>query len=147
MKRLFIATLGLALAGSPVFADSHATGNAEEGESVFKKCKACHAVVADDDTVIQKGGRTGPNLYGIFGRTAGAYDGFKYGGSIVEAGENGLVWNEEDFVAYTADPKKFLAANLGTKSAKSKMTFKLKDEQDAADVWAYLVSVGPVASN
>lgn len=147
MKRLIIATLGLALTGIPAFGDSHATGNAEEGEGVFKKCKACHAVVADDDTVIQKGGRTGPNLYGISGRTAGTYDGFRYGKSIVETGENGLVWNEEDFVAYVADPKKFLATKLDTKSAKSKMTYKLKDDQDAIDVWTYLVSVGPVASN
>jgi len=32
---------------------------------------------------------------------------------------------------------------MDDKKAKSKMSFKLKKEKDAANVWAYLVSVGP----
>ena len=57
------------------------------------------------------------------------------------AGAKGLVWNEADFVAYVADPKEFLKSYLGDKKAKSKMAFKLKDAEDQANVWAYLVSV------
>jgi len=143
MKTLMATTLGLCFAAAPLFAAGHASGDAEAGEKVFKKCKACHAIVDADDNTIVKGGRTGPNLYGVFMRTAGSVEGFKYGKSLVAAGEAGLEWNEEDFLAYVTDPKKFLRTYLDDKKAKSKMAFKLKGDEDRADVWAYLVSVGP----
>ncbi|MEM9433363.1 MAG: c-type cytochrome [Pseudomonadota bacterium] len=142
MKRTAVAALTTTFLALPAFADGHATGDPAEGENVFKKCRSCHMITADDGTVIQKGGRTGPNLYGILDRVAGSAD-FKYGKSIVETGEAGLQWNETDFVTYVADPKKFLATYLDNSKAKSKMSFKLKDAEDAANVWAYLVSVGP----
>ncbi len=143
MKLLSTMTLGLSLVAAPLFADGHASGDAAAGEKVFKKCKACHAVIADDETVIQKGGKTGPNLFGVYTRQAGTAEGYKYGKSIVAAGEAGLKWNEADFVNFVANPKQFLGDYLDDKKAKSKMSFKLKKDQDAADVWAYLVSVGP----
>jgi cytochrome c len=90
--------------------------------------------------VIFKGGKTGPNLYGLNERQAGSLEGYKYGKSIVAAGEAGLVWNEAEFVKYVADPKAFLRETLDDKKAKSKMAFKLKDEEDAANVWAFIVS-------
>ncbi|KIN75498.1 c-type cytochrome [Sulfitobacter guttiformis] len=142
MKIIAATALGLALMSAPAFADGHATGDATAGESVFNKCKACHMISDADGNDIVKGGRTGPNLYGLYTRVAGSTD-FRYGDSIVQAGEAGLEWNEEDFVAYVADPKKFLAEYNDDKRAKSKMAFKLGDEEDAANVWAYLVSVGP----
>jgi len=142
MKHFTALTLGLALLGAPAFADGHASGDAEAGEKVFRKCKSCHQIVSNDGEAIVKGGKSGPNLFGLNERVAGSLDDFKYGESIVAAGQAGLVWNEADFVAYVADPKEFLATKLDETSAKSKMSFKLKDETDAADVWAYLVSVG-----
>lgn len=143
MKLFGVLTLGLGLAAAPLLADGHATGDAEAGEKVFKKCKACHSVIDAEGEVIAKGGKNGPNLYGIYTRTAGSVEDFKYGDSIVAAGEAGLAWDEEQFVSYVADPKKFLRETLDDKKAKSKMSFKLKKEDDAANVWAYLVSVGP----
>lgn len=148
MKFLSIATVGLALMAAPAFADGHASGDAAEGENVFKKCKSCHMIVADDETVIQKGGKTGPNLYGIFQRMPGSVDGFKYGKDLASIGEAGVVpdgWNEEQFVSYVADPRAWLREVLDNSKAKSKMSFKLKKEEDAANVWAYLVSVGPTS--
>lgn len=142
MKLLAATALGMAMLSTPVFADGHATGNAEAGEKVFNKCKACHMIQDAEGTDIVKGGRTGPNLYGLYTRVAGSTD-FKYGDSIVQAGEAGLAWDEENFVSYVADPKKFLAEYNDDKRAKSKMSFKLTNAGDAADVWAYLVSVGP----
>ncbi|UWR24349.1 cytochrome c family protein [Sulfitobacter sp. S190] len=142
MKHFAATALGLALLGAPAFADGHATGDAEAGEKVFNKCKACHSIVDADGEAIVKGGRNGPNLYGLYTRVAGTED-FRYGDSLVEAGEAGLEWNEEEFVAYVADPKKYLAEYLDDKKARSKMSFKLRGDEDAADVWAYLVSVGP----
>ncbi|MEO9649737.1 MAG: c-type cytochrome [Roseobacter sp.] len=145
MNKLLMATVGMCFLAVPVFADGHATGDADAGEKVFKKCKSCHSIVDANDNAIVKGGRTGPNLFGVFERTAGTVDGFKYGDSIVAAGEAGLVWNEADFVAYTKNPRDFLRTYLDDKKAKSKMAFKLPKEKDRVNVWAYLVSVGAVA--
>ena len=138
MNRYVIALAAVAFAG-PALAEG--AGNVEAGEKGFKKCKSCHSIVADDGTVITKGGRTGPNLYGVIGRTAGTYEDFKYGKSIVAAGEAGLVWDEEQFIAYVPNPKKFLQTYLDDSSAKSKMSFRLK--KGGEDIYAYLVSVGP----
>lgn len=129
------------LVAAPVFAESHVSGDAEAGEKVFNKCKSCHMIVSDTDETIVKGGKTGPNLWGIAGRTAGTQEGYRYGDSLVAAGEAGLVWDEEQFVAYVQDPRQFLRDTLDDSKAKSKMSFKLRD--GGADVYAYLVSVGP----
>ena len=116
-------------------------GNADAGEADFKKCKACHQI-ADAEGVIVKGGKTGPNLYGIVGKAPGSVEGFKYGKDLVALGEAGTVWTEELLVSYVADPKKFLSEQLG-KSAKSRMSFKMKD---ASDIVAYLASFSPAAA-
>ncbi len=145
MKFTKLAAIGFTLMAAPAFADGHATGNAEDGEKVFKKCKACHSIIDAEGEVIVKGGKNGPNLYGVYTRVAGTQADFtKYGDSLIETGTNGLEWNEADFVNYVADPRKFLRTYLDDKKAKSKMSFKLKGEQDAKDVWAYIVANGPV---
>ncbi len=127
----------LALSATPVLAD----GDVASGEDLMaKRCKTCH-MIADGDNVILKGGKTGPNLYGIIGRTAGTYEGFKYGEDLVAAGAKGLVWDAEQISAYLEDPKDYLQTYLDDKKAKSKMAFKLKDEADRADVAAYLASL------
>jgi cytochrome c len=138
MKTSLIASLALLCLSAPVFA-----GDAAKGESEFKKCRSCHEIVADDGTVIVKGGKTGPNLYGVIGRAAGGTD-FKYGDSLKAAGEAGIVWDETNIVTYTVDPKAFLIEVTGDAAAKTKMTFKLK--KGAEDVAAYLASVGPAAN-
>lgn len=143
MKFTMIAAVTTALFAAPAFADGHASGDAEAGVKVFKKCKSCHMIV-DGDNVIQKGGKTGPNLFGINNRVIGAQEGFKYSksmGSLADNPEN--VWNEAEFIAWVANPKGYLKEKTGDSKAKSKMSFKLKKEEDAANLWAYLVSVGP----
>ena len=98
--------------------------------------------IANGDEVIYKGGRTGPNLYGVVGRRAGTAEGFKYSSSLVDAGQAGLVWTEELLEDFIADPRTFLKEATGDSGAKTKMTFKLKD---AEDVVAYLASLAPPA--
>ncbi|RLJ41419.1 cytochrome c [Litoreibacter meonggei] len=137
MKFVAIATLATTLLAAPAFAE----GDAAAGEKEFKKCKSCH-MIADGDNSIVKGGKTGPNLFGLPGRTAGVGD-FKYGKSLAAVGETGLAWDEAEFVAYVANPKDWLKDKLDDSKAKSKMSFKLKDADDAANIWAYLVSVSP----
>lgn len=120
---------------------AHAADPAE-GEADFKRCKACHAIVDDADTVIMKGGKTGPNLYGVIGRTVGTVEGFKYGKSLVAVGEAGTVWTEENLAAYIEDPKSWLAEILDDPSAKTKMTYKHKKR--AAEMAAFLGTHGAV---
>lgn len=136
MKRTIMAALAAAsvsLAGAAV-----AEGDPEAGEDVFRKCRACHTI-ADGDDVIVKGGRTGPNLYGVVGRQAGTAEDFRYGDDLVAAGEAGLVWSEENLVEYVQDPRTFLRAFLDDSGARSKMMFKLR--RGGEDVAAYLASV------
>lgn len=137
MKRLLTATVTLAALAAPAFAE----GDAAKGEKEFKKCKACHTITADDGTVIYKGGKTGPNLYGVIGRTAGTYEGFKYGDGLADAAAAEFVWTEEALAEYVEDPKEWLGKQ--GYAAKSKMSYKLKKGGD--DVAAYLASVAPAA--
>ena len=131
-----LAILAAVAAAAPAFAE----GDVAAGEKLFKKCKACHMIVNGDD-VIFKGGKTGPNLYGVIGRPAASYEGFKYGKSIAAAGEAGLVWDEELVAKYVMDPKVFLREYLDDGGAKSSMSFRLK--KGGEDVAAYLASVAP----
>ncbi|MGH1453621.1 MAG: c-type cytochrome [Paracoccaceae bacterium] len=141
MKTLMtIAAATLAFA-TPLLAESHAAmGDADAGEKGFKKCKSCHMIANGDETIV-KGGKTGPNLYGVIGRTAGTAEDFKYGDDLVAAGAAGLVWDEATLASYVADPRGFLQETLDDSGAKSKMTFKLK--KGGEDVAAYLASVVP----
>lgn len=117
-----------------------AAGDAAKGEADFKKCKACHAIIADDGTEIVKGGKTGPNLYGVIGRAAAATD-FNYGEGIKAAAAAGLVWDEATLAAYLVDPSAFLKERTGDDATRSKMAFKLA--KGGEDIAAYLASVAP----
>ncbi len=117
---------------------SHAQeGDVAAGEKVFKKCTACHKVGEGAKNKV------GPVLNGVFGRTAGTLEGYKYGKGIVAAGENGLVWDEEQIFAYIENPKQYLRDYLSDKKAKSKMSFRLKKEEDRRNVIAYLKTFSP----
>ncbi|OYX45426.1 MAG: cytochrome C [Rhodobacterales bacterium 32-67-9] len=135
MKTTILTLVAAVAVAFPAFA----SGDAAKGESDFKKCKACHMIVADDGTEIQKGGKTGPNLYGVVGRAAGSVADFKYSDVMKEAGEKGLVWDEENLAEYLPDPSGFLEEFSGDAAGKSKMTFKLT--KGAEDMAAYLASI------
>ena len=136
MKTLSLLATAAALMAAPAFAADPAAG--EEG---FKKCKACHSIVAPDGTEIQKGGRTGPNLYGVIGRGVASDPDYAYGDSLAALGATGAVWDEASMAAYTANPADYLKTALGDPAAKSKMSFKLASGNE--DVAAYLASVAP----
>ena len=140
MKYL-IAAAAFALA-TAAFALDPVAGDPVAGEADFKKCKACHAITAADGTAIQKGGKTGPNLFGVIGRQIGTLEGFKYSAGTIAAGADGTVWDEVMLAAYLVDPSKWLLEKTGDPAAKSKMTFKLKTGGE--DIAAYLASLNPV---
>ena len=133
-----VATVIAGLLAAPVLAAEHETGDAAAGEKEFRKCKACHEIVADNGDTIVKGGKTGPNLYGVIGRPVAGAD-YNYGDSIVAVGETGAVWDFDSFTAYVEDPAAWLEEQLDDSGAKSKMAFKLRKGGD--DIYAYLVSV------
>lgn len=114
-------------------------GDAAAGEDLWRNCRSCHSIVSDGGDTIQRGGRTGPNLYGLPGRVIGSVDGFRYRDGLVSLSALGLTWNEALFVEYMADPSAFIPAHGG--SGPSGMNFRLA--AGAADMWAYLQSVSP----
>jgi cytochrome c len=147
ISRLASLAFASAFAALPALAQDAPTGDAEAGAKVFAKCHTCHVVADAAGAVLAgKNAKTGPNLYGLPGRTAGTYPEFKYGESIVALGATGFAWDEASFVEYTSDPAKFLKSKLDDKGAKSKMAFKLPKEEDAHNVWAFLVSLAPPAA-
>lgn len=143
--RTFLTTFAAgALASGAAMADGHGfAGDVDAGEAAFNQCQTCHVVVDDaGETLAGRNARTGPNLYNIIGRTAGTVDGFRYSGSMVEAGEAGLVWDEESFVAYVQDPTGYLREYLDDSRARGKMSYKVRKEEDAVNLAAYLNSLG-----
>lgn len=141
----FIYAAAAALLATPAFADGHAaTGDAAAGEEQFnRQCVACHIVAdADGNVLAGRNARTGPNLYGLAGRQLGAVEDFRYGDSIVELGEMGTVWTEEAFVGYVQDPTGWLRETLEDRRARGKMAYRVRDEGEAVDIYAYLATFG-----
>ncbi|WP_238367319.1 c-type cytochrome [Mesobacterium pallidum] len=139
MKFLTILPAAIVALATPVLAESHmGAGDPAAGEDVYKKCRSCHAVVSPDGETIQKGGKTGPNLYGIIGKPMGADPDFRYSDLLEAANEQGLVWDAASLAAYVVDPTAYLQEVTG-ESGRSKMTLKLN--KGGEDVAAYLASV------
>lgn len=130
--KLPLAAAILALTAAPVLA-----GDAAQGEKDFKKCKSCHMIESDAGETIVKGGKTGPNLYGVIGRAAGSVDGFRYSSALTDLGAAGIVWDEASLAEYITDPNAYVSAQ-GI-SGRTKMSFKLK--KGSEDVAAYLASL------
>ncbi|MFD1795322.1 cytochrome C [Paracoccus aurantiacus] len=140
MKTSLIATLTLFSLCSPALAQ-----DAAKGEKEFNKCKACHMIQDPTGADIVKGGRTGPNLFGVVGRKIASVEDFKYGDGILKLAEAkpDAVWDIHSLKAYVTDPTGYLDQYSGDDKAKSKMTFKLTRNQD--DLVAYLLSISPDA--
>jgi cytochrome c len=118
--RIGLASLmaGFLLLGSQA---ALAEGDAAKGEKIYKKCKACHSLEAGKKKV-------GPSLAGLFGRTAGTVEGFKYSAAMKDSG---IVWDEETLDGFLTKPKDVVP--------KTRMAFPgLKKEQDRMDLIAYL---------
>ena len=98
------------------------TGDPELGKATFARCRACHTTTqGGPDTV-------GPNLWGLFGRDAGAKPGYAYSDALKNAGYK---WDAEHLDKWLTDPR---AYRPGTKM----MFVGLRDAKDRADVIAYL---------
>ena len=117
MRRLLTAVALCAALCAPAAAQS-----LENGEEVFKKCRACHSIGPGAKNMV------GPLLNGLAGRKSGTIEGFNYS----DANKNsGLTWDDATFAKYIKDPRGVMPG--------TKMVFAgIKDETDIKDLWAYL---------
>lgn len=120
-----VLKLTMAAAAMLSFAASAQAQDADAGEKVFNKCKACHMVGENAKK------RVGPPLNDIVGAKAGVQEDYKYSKAMVEKGEGGLTWDDETLDAYLENPRKVVPGG--------KMAFPgLRKEEDRANVIAYL---------
>jgi cytochrome c len=134
----FLAAAGCAMTLF-VLPEPAVAGDPAAGEQAWRQCRSCHMITSPGGETIQRGGRVGPNLYGIVGAQAGAVDGFRYSPDLVAAGQAGLTWTEENFIAYVENPTGFIRTYTGNAGARSAMGFQLR--AGGADLFAYLQSL------
>ncbi|MGY6627662.1 MAG: c-type cytochrome [Oceanicaulis sp.] len=104
------------------------TGDPAAGRRVYVRCQTCHVL---DEGV----NRVGPSLYGIFGRTAGTVEGFRYSNANANSG---VVWDAEIMFEYLENPRAFMPGTI--------MAFPgIRSAQERADVIAYIKDNGGVA--
>tara|TARA_R110002051_G_scaffold4376_2_gene23318 strand:- start:230 stop:733 length:504 start_codon:yes stop_codon:yes gene_type:complete len=94
----------------------------DNGRRAFARCRSCHTITEGGPDM------TGPNLWGVFGRTAGSHTGYNYTPALKSAG---FVWDADRLDHWLQNPRGFLPGN--------KMTFPgLADATDRRDVIAFL---------
>lgn len=125
MRKALIA-MGLAVATTISLAGAQSfAADAAAGEDVFnKKCKTCHD--------LEKA-KVGPPLGGVVGRKAGSSPEFKRYVGLENAD---FEWTPELLDEYIKDPKPFVETH--TQNKRTAMAFKLKDDEERANVIEYL---------
>lgn len=102
----------------------------ERGAFQFRKCAVCHSLEPDGPP------KSGPTLYGIFGRRVGGLDGYRYSQALQAAD---FVWTEESVSElFELGPDVMLP---GTKMPIQ----RLPDPQDRADLMRFLKASGGAA--
>jgi cytochrome c len=122
---LLAAASGLAQP-DPVDELSLLQGDPGRGRLVFAPCRSCHFTEAG------AGHGNGPNLYRIFGKTAGQQSGFEYYSDALKAAQ--FVWTPQVMYTWLENP---MAALPGT----SMMSAGVPDARQRADLIAYLQSI------
>lgn len=122
LVRMFAVAVLAVAAGMASAADGTRQGNPKNGEAIYARCLACHALAYD---------RTGPKHCGLFGRRAGSVPGFAYSDAMKRSK---IVWNEKTLDRFLANP---LADVPGTAMGYAGVT----DSKERADLIAYLKQV------
>ncbi len=135
--------LGLmALFGSGPALAKEMVGDSAAGEALFAaRCGGCHIIENEAGEVLAGGGSI--NLYGVAGRVPGSLPDIDYSDLMVAYGESGAVWEEANFVPYVPDPTTFLKEATGQSGTSKMPTGRVREEQEAHDLWAYLATFSP----
>jgi cytochrome c len=106
------------------FATLLASADPAAGETVFRKCSACHKLDGTDGV--------GPHLNGVVGRNHAAVEGFAY--SEANIALSAEPWTPEAINAFIENPKGYMPG--------TKMAFAgLPKAEDRANLIAYLATV------
>ena len=101
-------------------------GDAARGEKIFAtKCSVCHGLDAN---------KIGPMARTIYGRAAGRVTGYNYSANVKTLD---LAWTEDTLNQWLTNPAAMAAG--------TKMTFRLPEALDRADVIAYLKTLSVAA--
>ena len=123
IRRLIPLAFAVALSGAAQA--EGVTADAEAGAKLFGQCKGCHMVGEGAKD------RIGPHLNGLFGRKAGAHEGYKYSKGMQRAASGGLEWHADTLDAYIENPKALVSG--------TRMSYRgMKDATDRANLIAYL---------
>lgn len=82
--------------------EPYASADFNRGKRTFRQCQACHTIEEGGPNVL------GPNLYGLFGREAGAKEDFAYSKALQDAD---FTWTPDKLEQWLANPRSFLPGN------------------------------------
>ena len=103
--------------------DAYAAADTSRGKTLSMQCRACHTLEQGGANVL------GPNLFGLFGRSAGSLVDYSYS---VALATGGFTWTPRALDAWLAQPFAFLPGN--------RMSFPgLPDRDDRNAVIAFLL--------
>ena len=122
-KARAIVAAALAFAALPAFS----AADLKNGEEVYSRCLACHALETD---------RVGPRHCGVVGRRAGSIAGFDYSKAMKNSK---LVWNAKAIDRFVADPAKTVPGTTMTYAG-------VKDARERGDLIAWLDAAGRSAA-
>ncbi len=92
------------------------------GRRAFNQCAICHGMREGEAS------RVGPNLFGIYGRAAGALDDFAYSAALRDSD---VIWDDASLDAFIENPRAFMPGN--------RMAYMGENDADArADLIAFL---------
>lgn len=110
---------------SPPDSDETASGLPPNEPGGFAQCKVCHSVEEDGPAGV------GPNLHGIFGKTAASKEGFSFSPAFKESK---IKWNEQELDAFLESPATLVPG--------TKMAFAgLSDPKTREEIVRYLQSL------
>jgi cytochrome c len=102
-------------------------GDVAAGQSVFRKCQACHAI---GEGAVNK---IGPELNGIIGEAVAAVEGYAFSPALSAFAEEHPVWTPELMAEWLENPRQLVPG--------TKMVFPgIRDADDLANIIAYLAS-------
>jgi cytochrome c len=113
-----VSAFGVLLAGLSLSGPGRAQPPASAKELFERRCGGCHALDRDKE---------GPQLHGVYGRTAGSVDSFQYSDAVKKSK---IVWNEETLDRWLTDTEKLVPNN--------DMTFRVEKAEERRQIIEYL---------